>query len=230
MNGSPDRVLAIGAHPGDVEIGAGGTLAAHQAAGDRVTILTLSGGSVGSGARERHAEARAAAGVVGARLIHLDFEDTRLDVAAGLIAAVEQAIAELRPDRVYTHSVHDRHPDHRATHESVEIAARGVPNVACFQSPSSTIDFRPDRFVDVEEYLDTKLRMLAAFTTQGFHDYMQADVVRAAARYWSRFGVGRFAEPLETVRSSVGHAPALGPLGELAARHDRAFPDPPPLR
>ena len=214
---TPERVLAIGAHPGDVEIGAGGTLAAHQAAGDRVTVLTLSGGSVGGGAEARHAEALAAAGVVGARLIHLDFDDTRLDQTKGVIAAVEQVVAELRPDRVYTHSVHDRHQDHRATHESVEIAARRVPNLACFQSPSCTLDFRPDRFVDVEAYIDTKLHMLAAFTSQGFHDYMQADVVRAAARYWSRFGSGgRFAEPFETVRSDVPVNSPPGPAGELA--------------
>jgi LmbE family N-acetylglucosaminyl deacetylase len=214
---APERVLAIGAHPDDVEIGVGGTLAKHQAAGDRVTILTLSGGSVGSGAREQHAEALAAAGVLGARLIHLDFEDSRLDPAAGVSTAIAQVIAELRPDRVYTHSVHDRDQDHWATHESVEIAARRVPNLACFQSPSSTVDFRPDRFIDIGAYLDTKLRTLAAFASQGFRDYMQEDVVRATARYWSRFGVGRFVEPLETVRSSVRLTPLPGRAGEPAA-------------
>ena len=40
-------MLAVGAHPDDVEIGVGGTLAAHHAAGDSIVILTLSGGAIG---------------------------------------------------------------------------------------------------------------------------------------------------------------------------------------
>ena len=45
--------------------------------------------------------------------------------------------------------------------------------------------------------------MLAAFASQSGRDYMQTDLVRATARYWSRFGVGEFAEPLETLRASA---------------------------
>jgi DNA-binding NtrC family response regulator len=94
------RVLAVGAHPDDVEIGVGATLAAHAAAGDEIVILTVSGGGVGGQTTTRHLEAMAAAEVVGARLVHLDFPDTRLDPADGLITAIEQAVAEVVPDRV----------------------------------------------------------------------------------------------------------------------------------
>lgn len=196
------RVLAVGAHPDDVEIGVGATLAAHAAAGDELTILTLSGGAVGGETDQRHAEAQAAADVVGARLVHLDFPDTQLVPADGIITAIEQVIAEVEPDRVYTHGAHDRHQDHRATHEAVQIAARQVPNVWCFQSPSSTVLFAPNRFVDVSGFVETKLTMLAAFRSQSHRDYMEPDLVRATARYWSRFSPAREVEPLETVRAS----------------------------
>ncbi|GAB4085448.1 hypothetical protein GCM10028784_20780 [Myceligenerans cantabricum] len=201
-------VLAVGAHPDDVEIGVGGTLAAHASAGDRLVILTMSGGSVGGPAETRQLESQAAAGIVGARLIHLGFEDTHLDPASGVIAAVEEAIRDVQPDQVYTHSEHDRHQDHRAVHQSVQVAARAVADLACFQSPSSTIAYRPDRFVDIAEHLGTKLRMLGAFASQAHRDYMAEDIVRATARYWSRYTRGRYAEPLETVRATMRLLPS----------------------
>lgn len=210
----PNVVLAVGAHPDDVEIGVGATLAAHAAAGDDLFILTLSGGSVGGLAEVRQRESLAAAAVVAAQLIHRDFEDTKLSPAYGVITAVEEVIAEVKPDRIYTHSVHDRHQDHRAVNESVQVAARGVPNLACFQSPSCTVAFQPDQFVGVEGFLDVKLRMLAAYASQSHRDYMEEDLVRATARYWSRFGGGRYAEPLETIRASVVLAPGAVPARE----------------
>ncbi len=207
--GSRQRVLAVGAHPDDVEIGIGATLAAHAAAGDEIVILTLSGGAVGGATPTvRHAEAAAAAAVVGARLVHLDFPDTHLDPASGVITAVEELVGEVRPDRIYTHGVHDRHQDHRAVHDAVEIAARQVPSVWCFQSPSSTVAFAPTRFVDVDGFIETKLQMLAAYTSQAHREYMQPDIVRATARYWGRFSPAREVEPLETVRASESLADA----------------------
>lgn len=209
----PRRVLAVGAHPDDVEIGAGGTLAAHHTAGDVITILTLSGGAIGGDTAARRAESQAAADLVGARLVHLDFPDTHLDPADGIITAIEQVIREETPEVIYTHSIHDRHQDHRATHEAVQVAARSVPEVLCFQSPSATVEFRPHRFNNIGDELDTKLAMLAAFASQAHRDYMAADIVRSTARYWARFGTANLAEPFEVVRSA-------GPLGSTVTRED----------
>jgi LmbE family N-acetylglucosaminyl deacetylase/CheY-like chemotaxis protein len=201
-------VLAIGAHPDDVEIGVGGALAAHSSTGDRLVILTLSNGSAGGSVADRRRESQASADIVGARLIHLSFEDTHLDPASGPIAAVEEVIREVQPDQIYTHSNRDRHQDHRAVHQTVQVASRDVADLACFQSPSSTIDYQPNRFVDIAEHLETKLRMLRAFASQSHRGYMAEDFVRATARYWSRFTGGRYAEPLETVRSTMRLPPA----------------------
>ena len=200
---SHEVVLAVGAHPDDVEIGVGATLASHRAAGDAVVILTLSSGSVGGEVQLRRHEALASAAIIGARLYLHDFEDTRLDPANGLITTIEETIREVVPTIVYTHSEHDRHQDHRAVRRAVDVAARRVPSLACFQSPSSTIDFRPTRFVPVDGFVETKLRMLAAFESQSHRDYMAPELVRATARYWSRFGAGEFAEPLETIRAAA---------------------------
>jgi LmbE family N-acetylglucosaminyl deacetylase/AmiR/NasT family two-component response regulator len=208
-------VLAVGAHPDDVEIGIGATLASHRAAGDTVVILTLSGGAVGGDEDERRHEALASAAVIGARLYLFDFPDTRLNPADGVITAIEQTIAEVQPTIVYTHSAHDRHQDHRAVRQAVDVAARRVPSLACYQSPSATVDYRPDTFVPVDGFVDTKLRMLAAFASQSHRDYMEPDLVRATARYWARFGTGRYAEPLEAVRIAA----MIGSRGGIATAH-----------
>ena len=213
--GARDVVLAVGAHPDDVEIGVGATLAAHRAAGDTVVVLTLSGGAVGGDADSRRHEALASAAVIGARLYLHDFEDTRMSAAAGLIDVVESTVREVAPTVVYTHSAHDRHQDHRAVHQAVMVATRKVRSVACFQSPSSTVDFRPSRFVPVDGFVEKKVEMLAAFTSQAHREYLDPEVVRATARYWARFGTGRYAEPLETVREA---AMAGSPVGDPTVR------------
>lgn len=72
------RVLAVGAHPDDVEIGCGATLLRHRAAGHPVTILTLSRGAVGGERETRRREAIGAAVMLGAELLMGDLPDTRM--------------------------------------------------------------------------------------------------------------------------------------------------------
>ncbi|MEJ3405848.1 response regulator [Rathayibacter sp. YIM 133350] len=209
-------VLAIGAHPDDVEIGVGGSLAAHAAAGDPVVILTLSRGARGGAVDDRQGESLAAAELIGARLFLEDLEDTRIPNADPTVGIIERVVAEVSPAIVYTHSRNDRHQDHRAVHEASLIATRNVATVACYQSPSSTVDFRPSRFVSIEGFTDTKLALLKCFASQwGIRNYLEPDFVLATARYWSRFGTGTLSEPLEIVRDSSGvGAPVSDAVGQ----------------
>ncbi|HEY0217242.1 MAG TPA: response regulator [Cellulomonas sp.] len=205
---APQVVLAVGAHPDDVEIGVGGTLAAHRAAGDQLVVLTLSHGSRGGAAPRRQDESLAAAELLGARLFLEDLTDTEIPGADPTVGIVERVVAEVRPTLVYTHSRHDRHQDHRAVHDATMVASRGVRAVACYQSPSATVDFRPNRFVTVDDFLETKLALLACFGTQTeVRGYLAPDFVLATARYWSRFGSGTSAEPLEIVRDTADVSP-----------------------
>jgi LmbE family N-acetylglucosaminyl deacetylase/CheY-like chemotaxis protein len=209
-------VLAVGAHPDDVEIGVGGLLAAHRAAGDPVIILTLSRGARGGEADDRQHESLAAAEVIGARLFLEDLQDTSISEAEPTVSIIERVVAEVSPTIVYTHSVHDRHQDHRAVHQATIVASRRVPTVACFESPSATVDFRPNRFSSIDGYLDTKLALLACFASQtDRRDYLDPDFVRATARYWSRFGGGRTCEPLEIVRDTSSVLPTASESSAL---------------
>lgn len=214
-------VLAIGAHPDDVEIGVGGMLAAHRAAGDTVTILTMSRGARGGEADDRQHESLAAAELLGARLFLEDLVDTQISNSDPTVGIIEQVVRETAPTIVYTHSNHDRHQDHRAVHDATLVATRNVRTVACYQSPSSTVDYRPNRFVSIDGFTDAKLALIASFVSQAdIRSYLEPDFVLATARYWSRYGGGTSCEPLEIVRESADVSMSRGDIG-AAVRAER---------
>jgi LmbE family N-acetylglucosaminyl deacetylase/CheY-like chemotaxis protein len=212
-----EHVLAVGAHPDDVEIGVGGILASHRAAGDSVTILTLSRGARGGEPVGRQHESLAAAELLGARLFLEDLIDTEILNTGPTVAIIERVVAELNPTIVYTHSSHDRHQDHRAVHEATLVATRNVRTVACFQSPSSTVDFRPSRFVSIDGFTDQKLRLLECFRSQSdIRGYLEPEFVLATARYWGRYGGGTSVEPLEIIRETADLSSPVRPIATSA--------------
>lgn len=200
-------VLAVGAHPDDVELGVGGTLAAHVHAGDEVAILTMSRGARGGASSTREREAQAAAAVVGARLFLEDLPDTEFPDGGDTVRRIEAVVREVNPAIVYVHSLHDRHQDHRAVHHATRVAARQVPTLAAYQSPSSTVEFQPTEFVSIDAFMAVKLEMLAAFGSQETRPYLDPDVVRTTASYWSRFTGGGLVEPLEVLRTNLTVTP-----------------------
>jgi LmbE family N-acetylglucosaminyl deacetylase len=210
-----ERVLAIGAHPDDVEIGAAGTLLAHGGAGDTVAILTLTRGARGGDQAQRARESQQAADLIGARLFLDDLDDTHIAEGNPTIDIIEQVVAEIRPTVVYTHSLHDVHQDHRNTHRAAMVACRRVGRVYCFQSPSATIDYRPAHFVTIDDYISRKLKVIGAFGSQATRDYLEPELITSTARYWSRYCDGTHAEPFEAVRDQG--VPVPGPGGERLA-------------
>jgi len=203
-------VLAVGAHPDDVEIGIGGVLLRHVAQGHQVTLLTLTGGEAGGTAADRAAESRKAAELMGARLVHSGLADTSVSEGGTTIGTILEVVEDIRPTIVYTHTIRDVHQDHRNAHSATLVAARGVQRVFCYQAPSSTVDFKPTRFISIDEFLDRKIEVIRAFTSQvDIRDYLDEELLRATARYWARFAQARYVEPLEVVRDSDGAAVAM---------------------
>jgi LmbE family N-acetylglucosaminyl deacetylase len=199
------RVLAIGAHPDDVEIGCAGTLAKHRACGDMLHILTLTRGAAGGDVNVRTAEAQRAAALLGAKLAFGNLRDAHITEGVETIEIIQAAIRELRPTHVYTHCLEDTHQDHRAVHAASLVAARDVPNVYCYQSPSSTVEFRPNRFVDITDCMKAKLQTIDAYKSQVDRmASLQDDVIVATARYWGRYAGHLLTEPMSIVRQRDG--------------------------
>ncbi len=197
------RVLAIGAHPDDVEIGCGGALAKHHAAGDLLHILTMSRGAAGGDVNVRTVEARHAASLLGAELHLGSLVDTHITDGRETVELIESVIRQMQPTHVYTHCNEDTHQDHRAVHAATLVAARGVSNLYCYQSPSSTVDFKPQRFVDITDFIGTKLQAIDAYCSQTERmAALEPDNIVSTARYWGRFAGHILAEPLRVVRQS----------------------------
>jgi len=136
----PVRALAVGAHPDDIEFGAGATLARWADAGCHVVMAVVTDGSKGAWdpatdperlARRRREEQRRAAVVIGAAtVVHLDHVDGELEYSMALRAEMALLVRRHRPDVVLTHDPWQRyqmHPDHRVTGMAVNdgvVAAR----------------------------------------------------------------------------------------------------------
>ena len=195
-------VLAIGAHPDDVEIGCGGSLLRHHAQGDSCHMLTLTDGGLESGYDERMREAYRAADMLGAELHVGDLVDTRVSDGTETVSLIQRYIDELNPDIIYTHSVNDTHQDHRNCQIATMAAASDVPEIYSYIGPSTTMAFHPTRFVNIDEQIDNKLAVIRSYRSQlAFRPYLKSSLIRSTAEYWGRFAGYHLVEPFEVIRS-----------------------------
>lgn len=201
-NARAECVLAIGAHPDDVEIGCAGTLLEHRRRGDSVSVMTMSHGDVGGDQEARILESSVAAQIVGARLMLADLPDTRIDAGVDTIRMIESVVQSVDPTIIYVHSKSDYHQDHRAVHAAVISASRRVPQIFAYQSPSATNDFAPTRFVAIDQVVIRKVEVLGLFASQSERSYLEPEMIIAGARYWARNLAPRakYAEPFEVIR------------------------------
>jgi LmbE family N-acetylglucosaminyl deacetylase len=186
----PATALAIGAHPDDVEFGAGGTLAGWSAAGTRVTMLVITDGSKGSWdtdtdpaalASQRAREQQAAADTLGAAEVltggHVDGE---LEHSMAFREQICRFIRTVRPEVVLSHDPWQRyqlHPDHRATGMGVidgVVAARDhlfFPDQGLApHRPAALLLWsadEPNHWQDISQTLDRKIAALLCHTSQG---------------------------------------------------------------
>ena len=172
-------VLAIGAHPDDVELGCGATLAKLVAAGHRVGIVHLTGGEMGTRGtpEERRTEAEKAADALGASAMEiLDCGDGGLRTGAAEEDTLIAVLRRYRPDIVLGPTPEDRHPDHGRSYRLVKDACfyaglqrRGEGEShrpgALFSYMQHDL-FEPSFIVDVSSFWERKQAALAAYSSQ----------------------------------------------------------------
>ena len=184
----PVDVLAFGAHPDDVELSAGATLAKLASEGKRCAVVDLTRGELGTrgSAALRDQEAAKSAEILG--LVHrenLGLADGFFEVNDASLRLVISAIRRLRPAVVLANALDDRHPDHGRGAELVARAAflSGLPKIVTGTDDAPEEAWRPkavyhyiqdvhrtpDVVVDVTGFLDTKFEAILAFSSQ-FHD------------------------------------------------------------
>lgn len=149
------KILAIGAHPDDIELGCGGTLAKHKRAGDTIICRVFSAGR------------------------DMEF-DQRFDTIPFLdiVQYIEGIVKEVEPDIIYTHFEGDLNLDHQIIARAVKTACRPLPQstvreIYSFEIPSSTewgYGFNPNVFVDISDTFEEKLKALKPYKDE-MRDY-----------------------------------------------------------
>jgi len=192
------RLLVIGAHSADFVWRAGGAIAAATRAGGTAQVIALSYGERGESGelwkepdqtveavkRVRHGEAERAAAAVGAEFRGLDFGDYPLDVDAGRLTQVVDAIREFAPDVLITHTDTDPfNADHPVAHAVVTraralAAGAGVasafpsirpPDLFLFEPHQPELcNFTPTTFVDITAVYEAKQEAMAAMAAQQY--------------------------------------------------------------
>jgi LmbE family N-acetylglucosaminyl deacetylase len=186
-------ILAVHAHPDDLELLAGGTLALLSARGCEVVMVTATAGEGGSAeypsdetGRLRQAEAAAAAALIGADYRCLGFPDLGVFNDDASRRTVTELLRAVRPDIVLTGSPVDYHPDHEAVSQLVRDACFAAPVMNYRTGPSRELDgiphlyfadaiggrdrsgqwLKPDFVIDVGTTFATKRAMLAEHRSQ----------------------------------------------------------------
>ncbi|MCG9022855.1 PIG-L family deacetylase [Laribacter hongkongensis] len=170
------KILAIGAHFDDVELGCGGALAAHAARGDEVYVFvaTVSGftnqydQSVRS-SEMAQLEAEEAMQILGVKQMFCgDFKTLQVEFVDELNIQILRLVEQLGINQVYAHWTEDIHHDHQAVARASLHSCRHVQRLLMYRSNwyHSTRDFRGNFYVDITEHWHAKERAIRAHKSE----------------------------------------------------------------
>lgn len=181
-------ILAIGAHPDDVELGCGGTISKMTAEGKIVAVLDLTRGELGTrgSAETRKLEAEKGAEIMGVSIReNLDLPDGFLENIKEYQLKIVQAIRKFQPDIVLSNAIDDRHPDHAKASKLVSDACflSGLRKIETYQDgnvqevwrPKHIFNYiqwkeiTPDFVIDISEFQEQKMKACMAYQSQ-FYD------------------------------------------------------------
>jgi len=160
------NILAIGAHPDDIEYGCAATLIKYAERDHRIHLMVLTKGEEGGESEVRHEEQLAAAEIIGAKEVFWGgYRDTQMPLNKELIDKIEEVLVDVEPDLILVNYGDDTHQDHRVLTEATMSATRYVRNVLFFEVPT-TQNFNPQVFVDISDTLERKFQVLKAHESQ----------------------------------------------------------------
>lgn len=200
------NILAIGAHPDDIEFGCGGTLIKYAQKGHSVFLLVLTLGSFGGRSKVRKKEQDEAVKFIGAKDIFWgELKDTELNNNRGLILKIEEVIRKVSPEIVFLNYLDDVHQDHRAASQAGISATRYIKEVLFYEVPT-TQNFEPDIFVNIQDVLDKKLKLLKLHASQVDKTRVQNLTILESAQSCANFrgfqGRVKYAEGFKALRIS----------------------------
>jgi LmbE family N-acetylglucosaminyl deacetylase len=183
------NILAIGAHPDDIELTCSGTLACYAEQGHNIIMAVFTSGNMGDLkvppadlAQIRKQEAEASAAILGARLLWPGITDEHVFPNEAQRRVMIDLIRQADPDIIFTHNPGDYHPDHRYVSQLVfdSYFQKGLPHIPGQDQPVcrfggtqvyyldslAGIGFTPTEYVDITPVMETKHRMLECHQSQ----------------------------------------------------------------
>ena len=197
-------VLAIGAHPDDVELAIGGTLARLARESARVVMAVI---SIPTDFDTRRAEARQAAAILGCELrILVENGCCRIDDMKSyqLVGMLDALVRELQPAAVLTHSACEFHRDHIAVHNAC-LSTQRIKAFDLFHfSPTMTravpVSFHPRAYIDVSDTIELKMKAIEAHLSQFGGRGLDSEMYRDLARLNGRMVGVKYAEGVDVSR------------------------------
>jgi len=200
------RVLALGAHPDDIEFGCGGALLRFARAGHDVYMYVATCGELGGDCETRKREQEKAVSYGGVKkLFWGGYHDTQIPLTKELISNIENVIREVEPNYIFVHYEEDTHQDHRILAKAAVSATRYVPNFLFYEGPT-TVNFSPNVYIDVDDVIDDKVTLLKKHESQvskvipGMTDLSIIDFALSTARFRGIQGRMKTAEAFRSLR------------------------------
>lgn len=172
----PKSIFAVGSHPDDLELGAMGTLLKWREAGSHLHLLIV---TLGDQPEVREAESKAViqrflddAAVTYWRLSLGD-----IPVSRSLVDEITRLAEMKSADCVFVHHPNDRHQDHQQVTKLVLAGCRDVRTLLFYETQGSTLEFRPHFFVDIEDYMESKIEAVTLHASQAHQPYMAPDAI-----------------------------------------------------
>lgn len=205
------NILALGAHPDDIEIGCGGTLLKYARAGHHVYLMILTDGARGGDADMRRNEQLSSSRILGVREIFWGgYDDTELPVARAAIQQIEDVVKKIDPAFIFVNYLDDTHQDHRHLAMCTVTATRYTRNVLFYETPT-TQNFSPTVYVDIDGLLEDKVRSLEAHASQVRKTNVEGlsilEVAGASAHFRGLQGRVRSAEAFVPLRLFINVGP-----------------------
>jgi len=178
-----ENIIVCSAHSDDFVIGAGGTIARYTAEGKKVIVLVFSYGEKSHPwlkedivQKMRSDEAFEASKILQCRTIFFDLKEFHfLEDYEGVEERMLSLIHDLKPSKIFTHSLEDPHPDHKAVHtitlNVVNRLKESKPEIYTYSvwNPVSFKTTYPALYVDISKTFGRKLKSLKTFRSQKIH-------------------------------------------------------------
>ena len=164
------KILAIGAHPDDIEIFMYGLLALCKKRGDEIFLAVATNGAAGTIINDKNVikkrvyESKLALKSLGVPIM-IGLEDGRLSEDKNAFKKIQNLISNILPDLIITHAPEDYHPDHRSLSKYISKVG-GFKHPIIFADTLMGVNFKPEIYIDITEFYSEKIKSIKCHKSQ----------------------------------------------------------------